>query len=137
MVLGGVGDHVDNGDWEWGGTTGYAAFCVDGPFEQMWSRVFDFGSGPGGSNFMMASNKNDLNFTLFSGGTQINLVGASFWTAGAWANVVGTAKGIQLFKDCLLYGPNTNGAEPGTVTRTKYWIGRSNWPCVEYPKGKV
>eukprot|EP00614_Pseudopedinella_elastica_P023668 CAMPEP_0172636028 /NCGR_PEP_ID=MMETSP1068-20121228/202103_1 /TAXON_ID=35684 /ORGANISM="Pseudopedinella elastica, Strain CCMP716" /LENGTH=32 /DNA_ID= /DNA_START= /DNA_END= /DNA_ORIENTATION= len=22
MVLGGVGDHVDIGDWEWGGTAG-------------------------------------------------------------------------------------------------------------------
>lgn len=106
---------------------------------QNWARFIDFGNGSSSDNiwFGRRSNSNDLAFECWSGGSSPGLITASgAISLNTWQMFTVTVDNygnVRLFKNGSLVGTGTTS--PTNVTRTRNYIGRSNWSADDYYQG--
>lgn len=108
---------------------------------QNWARFIDLGNGSSSDNiwFGRQSNTNNLAFECWSGASSAGLVLApDAITLNEWqllTAAVDASGNARLYKNGQLVGTGT--ASPSSVTRTRNYIGRSNWSADAYYQGAM
>ncbi|MDD2782018.1 LamG-like jellyroll fold domain-containing protein, partial [Sulfuricurvum sp.] len=107
-----------------------------------WERIFDIGNGLNQNNIFLGrrDTSNDLVLGIHDPGTEQYTVATNvisdtnwhFW--GATCNGSGVCK---LYKDGVKITEKTNMKIPANITRTKNYIGKSNWSADAYLEGGV
>lgn len=107
-----------------------------------WARFIDFGNGAGSDNILFARNATsaDLSFEVYLGGTSGGKVtAANALSLNQWQHLAATLDGsgmVVLYKNGVPLVTNFT-AVPSVVTRTKNYLGRSNWSQDGYYQGKL
>ncbi|GMI15927.1 hypothetical protein TrVE_jg10219, partial [Triparma verrucosa] len=128
LRLDGNNDYADIDDWEWGGTTSFEVYVKYDSFN-IYSRVFDFGSGGSSDNVFLnnVGTTSNLEWGIFQGSTHKGLYPSNF-DSSTWTHVVATVSGttMKVYKNGVLAGTKTDGHEPNVLTRTDHIIGSSH-----------
>ena len=106
-----------------------------------WQRMFDFANGPGDHNLLLANRwtSNEAEWSIRRGGTNRSLVVQDFWELNQWQHVVATVDDsglMKLYSNGELKGSYL-GHLPQGVTRTRQYVGRSNWGNDWYFMGMI
>ena len=106
-----------------------------------WSRIIDFGNGPGSDNILFANRgtTSDLVLSVRIGSSAIDLTAGGVLNTGEWMHVAATVDGSG---NGTIY---VNGQQvqagsinvPDNITRTNNYIGRSNWNNDAYFDGSM
>lgn len=118
------------------------SFAFTGNQPGSWERVFDFGSGPGTGNFVLArkGTSNDLIFlSNVGGGFDSPVTVPNVIRPGKLLVVVGThLKGLsKLYIDGRLVGQHTGRQQPGLRAFSQSFLGRSNWGHDAFFNGQI
>ncbi|GMH66849.1 hypothetical protein TL16_g04526 [Triparma laevis f. inornata] len=139
MVMDGVDNYVDIGDWEWGGTTSFEVYVKYDSFSKD-SRIFDFGSGANRDNVILRSwgTTSEMDWSVRQESTFKGFHTNNF-DSSTWTHVVATVSGttMKIYKNGVLAGSKTDGWEPNVLTRTQHWLGRSAWSSDGYFDGTI
>ncbi|MGA9379294.1 MAG: LamG-like jellyroll fold domain-containing protein, partial [Phormidium sp.] len=106
-----------------------------------WSRIIDFGMGPGTDNILLANpgTSNTLGFFVNRGTTGENIQVAGFLDVGKWMHIAVTQEpsgNTKIYKNGQLIQSGTCHL-PNSVNRTNNYIGRSNWSGDGYFDGQM
>ena len=103
---------------------------------QSWSRLFDFGNGPGTDNIIIAITQGPSGIPVYSDGS--NLAGSTTVPLNQWAQLAAVQAGNTgtLYLNGQLIGTYTNGGTPN-LTRDFNYIARSNWGSDAYLDGQI
>ena len=103
-----------------------------------WTRIFDFGNGPGVDNIFISfdsgGNQIPAFFICSSGGCSYTLASSVALILQQWAFIAGTFDGTQMniyINGNLVASQLANYLLP-TLSRSKPYIGQSNWPWDGY-----
>jgi hypothetical protein len=106
-----------------------------------WSRIVDFGNGPGTDNIVLSNPAatNSLEFAVFHNGDKSALRAVGVLEAGTWMHLAATLDPLGY---AVLYKNGEQVASgqmqlPATLTRTHNYIGRSNWLLDSYFGGSM
>jgi hypothetical protein len=133
--LDGVNDHVSFGNLATNFSNGFSTtfYANFGSATQGWERIFDFGTGTGANNILVARSgtTDNLAFELYngSGGSFGQCAASSAISNNTWAHYGVSIDGTncRIYKNGLLIATVAYAALPTNVTRTSNFIGRSNW----------
>ena len=103
--------------------------------------MFDFANGPGDHNLLLANRwtSNEAEWSIRRGGPNRSLVVQDFWELNQWQHVVATVDDsglMKLYSNGELKGSYL-GHLPQGVTRTRQYVGRSNWGNDWYFMGMI
>lgn len=135
----GVNDHVDVGDFEWGGKCSFSGWVKYNQI-QMWSRVFDFGNGEGKNNIVLSNNAKspDLAFQNFLKSHQMVKI-PDFWELGNWIHIVcqvHESGKSDVFKNGKLVVSQKKQLT-SKIMRTSQFFGKSNWGGDRFFNGEL
>jgi hypothetical protein len=134
----GVDGYVDLDNWEWGGAISIEVLAKYDNFNY-WSPVFGFGNGFNDNNVYLANEETSttIAWSIRQDNDQRKMY-QSNWVQSTWTHIVVTVEGpvMKLFKDGELVGTGV-GHEPLVMTRTKSWLGRSNWNSHTFFEGSI
>jgi len=119
-----------------------ASFAFTGNQPGSWERVFDFGSGPGTGNFILArqGNGNDLIFmSNVGGGFDSPVVARNVIRPGKLIVAVGTHLHgtTKLYLDGRLVGQHSGRQQQGLRAFSQSFLGRSNWGHDAFFNGQI
>jgi hypothetical protein len=129
---GGGQAYVEVGDFTIEGATSFSVWAYKENLGN-WQRVFDFGDGPNSHNLMLANRwtTNEAEWSIRRGPTNRTLVVQDFWTLNEWQHVVASVDDsglMKLYRNGVLRGAFLrNGHLPEAISRTKQYVGKSNW----------
>jgi hypothetical protein len=129
---GGDQAYVEVGDFTIEGATSFSVWAYKENLGN-WQRVFDFGDGPNSHNLMLANRwtTNEAEWSIRRGPTNRTLVVQDFWTLNEWQHVVASVDDsglMKLYRNGVLRGAFLrNGHLPEAISRTKQYVGKSNW----------
>ncbi len=138
----GVDDFVDVRNFQWGGVTSISSRVKYKAF-QKYSRIIDFGNGQESYNVIIANkdSSSDLHFSVYDVPSKNKRLEVSnFWPLNEWVHFVATIdeNGVmKVYKDAILSGSKIDAFKPSTISRTKQYIGKSNWSVDSYYKGLI
>ena len=137
----GVNDYIDIGDFEWGGPISISVWTKQDAFNKQ-SRIIDFGNGEFANNIIFSNSQNSSSarIVIYQGGTSKFLEVSNFWPTNQWVHAVATvnANGVMnLYRSSALVSTKTNGWSANALTRTKQFIGKSNWSEDGYFDGSI
>jgi hypothetical protein len=143
-VFDGVDDFLTVPSFPFGGAISVSAWVKFSQFPVGgvgWERIVDFGDGAPMDNILLARDgtTTTLQWCIVHG-IEFRCLGvANFWELNVWTHVAATAEGttMKVYKDGVLAGTITDGWEPTTMSRTKQYIGRSNWANNAYFAGQI
>ena len=103
---------------------------------QAWSRLLDFGNGPGSSNLLIAITNGASGYPVYSNIS--NLDGNTQVPLNQWVQIAAVQNSTtgSLYLNGTVIGTYSNGGVP-SVTRNNNYIGRSNWGGDAYLDGKI
>ncbi|WP_257293046.1 cadherin domain-containing protein, partial [Endozoicomonas sp. ONNA1] len=118
---------------ELGGAMTISAWVKYDSLSQNWSRIVDFGDGPGSNNILLThvGTSETLAFEIYDGASlegQLHI--NNFFTAGEWVHVTATVDdtgAMRVYKNGELAGENLNGALIPEIVRSNNYVGKSNW----------
>ena len=141
----GVDDFVELEPWEIGGAFSVEAFVRFESFH-MRSRVIDFGdaNGAGYENIVLSNHGSSSGaaWSIYGGKNSASSVVSNddFFSLGSWVHVVATVTegGVMtLYKDGVLKGTKKDAPPPERKTRSKHYVGKSNWKSGKYFQGSM
>ena len=106
-----------------------------------WSRLIDFGNGPGSDNIIIANQgtTNNLCLHVYSGGSSSNVYANGSLTLNEWHHIAATVNSggaAVLYLDGQQVATGTVNL-PNSLARNRCYIGRSNWSNDAYFDGKM
>ena len=139
----GTNDYVDVGDFEWGGAISIAAWAKYNAFNFQ-SRIIDFGNNQHDNIVLFkgtGANGSGVNFHIKRATLSRNYNSTnSFWLSSQWVHAVATVdeNGVmKLYRGGSLFDTKTDGWAPNVLTRTKQYVGKSNWSQDSYFEGLI
>jgi competence ComEA-like helix-hairpin-helix protein len=102
-----------------------------------WGRIIDFGNGPNDSNILLANFEKTKRLILWTPGGEVST--GNVLPQGEWVHVAATVDevgGAALYINGEATATGSMAA-PDSATRTKNYIGRSNWDYDPYFKGAM
>jgi len=108
-----------------------------------WARFIDFGNGPGQDNILLArpETTSSLTFNVYgSSGKTGSVIASRVIELGHWQHLAATVDSsgnMLLYKDGRHVGTGKTNRSLRKVTRTKNYVGRSNWDTDDYYKGSI
>ncbi|MGE0079122.1 MAG: PKD domain-containing protein [Bacteroidales bacterium] len=106
-----------------------------------WSRLFDFGNGPGSDNILIAnsSTNNNLTFDIYKSGASSSLTTTNILSTGTWTYIAATLSNTGAAKIYVNGNLITSGTIniPNTIARNINYIGKSNWTADSYFNGSM
>lgn len=133
LQLNGSNQYVSFGNISTTFTSGFSAtFFANFGTAQNYERVFDFGTGAGNNNILVARSNSGTNFhfELYSASSTLGTcTGIGMISDNQWAHYAVTIDGTycKLYKNGQLFSSSAYTAIPTSVTRTLNYIGKSNW----------
>ena len=109
----------------------------------IWARIFDFGNGPGSDNILLGNDPTNNNFLALHVwiSAQMYILKTSFaFNQNAWNHVAVTfdpSGTWVLYINGVLSTSATSMPYPRSVSRSKNYLGRSNWAADAYFNGNI
>ncbi len=101
----------------------------------LWQRIADIGNGPASDNILLAASAGYSGrpaMHVYVGGSAVlNLTAPTAIPLKTWthvAGVIGADRSARLYVNGQLVASGTASALPGSITRSKAYLGKSNWP---------
>lgn len=133
LQFNGSNQYVSFGNLTTSFTSGFSAtFFANFGTAQNYERVFDFGTGTGNNNILVARSgtSTDFSFELYGAGNTLGACnGTGMISDNQWAHYAVTIDGTncKLYKNGQLFRSSAYSGLPTAVTRTLNYLGKSNW----------
>ncbi|MFD1887295.1 S-layer homology domain-containing protein [Paenibacillus wenxiniae] len=106
-----------------------------------WNRIFDFGNGEASSNIFLGYENNSGKMILMSyrGSSGLSLTTSNVFPTNTWvhvATVIDAQGNASIYWDGVLQASGNIGVTE-QITRTKNFVGRSNWAQDAYFQGQL
>ncbi|MCY4043922.1 MAG: VCBS domain-containing protein, partial [Cellvibrionales bacterium] len=129
------------GEMSWGGALTIATTFTYYAHSN-WTRIFDFGGGPGRNNLLIGSvSQGDLSVRIMHGSKIVTSLDVSdAYTLGERFHITLTVDdqgGIRLYKNGALVGEVTDALIPLEITSDQNFLGKSNWSGNANTQGRM